>query len=234
MKNIKKVLLTTSLATLLTVSYPDFLKAASQEDINCLIETTKKTESIRKYPEGFEIKALRDEERIGDLEKNFYFSIYYYPQPGGRALVPKSYIVLDYITHDDDSLDIKQLILRDGYSSWPDGKLDSVSEDRIFEKEILFTYEEGEKSKTEMLRQVEDMFTKYYDLEDAKEKERLEKVFDKAVDLFKLKSKGSLSEEEKTMYKSLKTEIEELVMKGECFSKTRQQLEQEREERLRS
>jgi len=234
MKSVKKILLATSLATLLTLSCPDFSKAATQEDINYLIESAKKTESLRRYPEGFEIKALRDEEKIGNLEKNFYFSIYSYPQPDGQELVPKCYIVLDYITHDGDSLDIKQIILRDGYTGWPDGKVDSVSEDRIFEKEIVYTYEENGRSKTEVFREVEDMFTKGYDLEDVKEKERMEKIFDKAVDLFKLKSKGSLTEEENVKYKSLKTEIEDLVMQGEYVSKTKQQLQQEREERLRN
>lgn len=230
MKSIRKILLATSLATLLAVSCPSFSKAANQEDVNYLVEQAKKESTIKNSNEGEAIKALKDEERIGNLEKNLYFTIYH--SPNGE--VYKIFITLDYITHNGEDVDVKQFIMRDGYYEPLDGKPESAKQERVFEKEVTFTYEHEGKQVTAVLGQIENIFVKYYDMEDAKEKELVEKVYDKAIDMFKLKTKKTLTPEEQSKYKSLKQEIEGIVMDGEYLIKTRQQLEQEREERLRS
>ncbi|MDP2907908.1 MAG: hypothetical protein Q8O03_08270 [Nanoarchaeota archaeon] len=230
MKNIKKILLATSLATLLTVSCPSFSKAASPEDVNYLVEHAKRESTIKNSDEGEAIKTLRDEEKIGDLEKNLYFTIYH--NPNGE--VYKIFVTLDYMTHNGEDVDIKQFVIRDGYYGPLDGKPESAKQERVFEKEIIFTYEHEGKQVTAVMGQVEDIFVKYYNMGNNKEKELVEKVYDKAVDMFKLKTKKTLTIEEQSKYKILKQEIEDLVMSGEYFHKTRQQLEQEREQRLRS
>ncbi len=230
MKNIKKILTAIGLATILTVSYPSLSKAASQEDVNYLVEQAKKESTIKNSNEGEAIKALKDEEQIGDLEKNLYFTIYH--SPNGE--VYKIFVTLDYITHNGEDLDIKQFVIRDGYYGPLDGKPEAAKQERVFEKEIIFTYEHEGKYVTAVLGQVEDIFVKYYDMENSEEKELVEKVYDKAVEMFKLKTRKTLTSEEQLKYKSLKQEIEDIVMGGEYFSKTRQQLEQEREQRLKS
>lgn len=230
MKSIRKILLATSLATLLTVSYPSFSKAASPEDVNYLVEQAKKESTIKKSDEGETIKALKDEERIGNLEKNLYFTIYH--NPNGE--VYRIFITLDYMTHDGEDVDIKQFVIRDGYYGPLDGKPESAKQERVFEKEIIFTYEHEGKQVTAVMGQVENIFVKYYDMEDNKERELVEKVYDKAVEMFKIKTKKTLTLEEQSKYKSLKQEIEDIVMSGEYLIKTRQQLEQEREQRLKS
>lgn len=230
MKNIKKILTAIGLATILTVSYPSLSKAASQEDVNYLVEQAKKESTIKNSNEGEAIKALKDEEQIGDLEKNLYFTIY--QSPNGE--VYRIFITLDYMTHNGEDVDIKQFVIRDGYYEPLDGKPEAAKQERVFEKEIIFTYEHEGKYVTAVLGQVQDIFVKYYDMENSEEKELVEKVYDKTVDMFKLKTKKTLTHEEQSKYKSLKQEIEDIVMSGEYFSKTRQQLEQEREQRLRS
>lgn len=230
MKSIRKILVATSLATLLTVSCPSFSKAASPEDVNYLVEQTKKESTIKNSNEGESIKALRDEEKIGNLEKNLYFTIYH--SPNGE--VYRIFITLDYVTHNGEDVDIKQFVIRDGYYRPLDGKPESAKQERVFEKEIIFTYEHEGKQVTAVLGQVEDIFVKYYDMENSEERELVEKVYDKAIDMFKLKTKKTLTVEEQSKYKNLKQEIEDIVMSGEYFIKTRQQLEQEREQRLKS
>jgi hypothetical protein len=230
MKSIKKILLATSLATLLTVSYPSFSKAASPEDINQLVDLTKEEQTLKKTDEGESVKALKDEEKIGDLEKNLYFTIYH--NPNGE--VYRIFITLDYLTHNGEDVDIKQFVIRDGYYGPLDGKPEAAKQERVFEKEIIFTYEHEGKQVTAVLGQVEDIFVKYYDMENSEERALVEKVYDKAVDMFKLKTKKTLTLEEQSKYKSLKQEIEDIVMSGEYLIKTRQQLEQEREQRLKS
>ncbi|MDP2907215.1 MAG: hypothetical protein Q8O03_04710 [Nanoarchaeota archaeon] len=230
MKSIKKILLATSLATLLTVSCPSFSKAASPGDINQLVDLAKQEQILKKTDKGESIKALKDEEKIGNLEKNLYFTIYH--NPNGE--VYKIFVTLDYMTHNGEDVDIKQLVIRDGYYGPLDGKPESAKQERVFEKEITFTYEHEGKQVTAVLGQVEDIFVKYYNMENNKEKELVEKVYDKVIEMFKLKTKKALTPEEQLKYKSLKQEIEEIVMTGEYFNKTWQQLEQEREQRLKS
>ena len=226
MKNIKKVLLATGLTTMLALSCPDFSKAASQEDMDYLIETTKKTQSIRKYDEGFEIKALQDLEQVGDLEKNLFFSIYYYPDGKGSGIVPKIFITLNYITHNGDDLDIKQITICDGHLGQPlEGIPDYANHDRQFQKEVS---EDAEKR-----RLIMDIFIQNYNFDDKKENEYVRNIFDKAVEVFKLKTKGKLTSEEQSKYRSLKQEIEYLAMQNEYFNRTWEELGQEREKRLK-
>jgi len=226
MKRIKQAFLAATMATFLVCGSTSFTNAATKEDITSLIETTKKTEVLRVYPDGVRRKALQDRERIGDEEKNIYFGINYKPVGNGVEVVEEVLVIIDYIKHKGNKLDIKQLIIKDGYCN-PDGKPDVIQEKRAFETVVYFPYVDGNGvEQVKEMASVDAEFPVIYGLDKFKGKERINKVFDDAVELFKLKTKGTLTDTEKAKYQSLKQEIETLALKSKHLQKSREELEQ--------
>ncbi|MBM3199742.1 hypothetical protein FJZ53_02305, partial [Candidatus Woesearchaeota archaeon] len=144
MKPLKKIIFTAGLAATLALSAPSFTKAASPADINLLVDTAKNEQTLKKDDEGNLIKALKDEEKTGNLEKNLYFTIYH--NPNGE--VYRIFVTLDYITHNGEDVDVKQFIIRDGYEGPLDGKPEAAKQERVFIKEVTFTYEHEGKEVT--------------------------------------------------------------------------------------
>lgn len=225
MKRLKQVFLAASVATLLISGSIGFAKAATKEDISYLIKETKKTECIKEYEDGVRRKALSDREKIGDEEKNIYFGINY-REFQNEAYVKDVLIIIDYIKHEDNRLDIKQMVIKDGYGQ-PDGQPDVVKEARVFEtlEKVKYIDDDGVEKVGEVAL-VDDWFPLMYELEGSQEKERINKIFDKVVELFKLKIKKTPTPKEIKNYHSIKQEIEQLVLESEYLHKTRNELDQ--------
>lgn len=225
MKSIKKVAITATIAAFLVGGSASFTNAATKEDISCLIEETKKTEVLREYHNGTSRKALQDVERIGNEERNIYFGINY-REFQDKVFVEDVLVIIDYIKHEGDNLNIKHIAIRDGYGN-PDGEPDVVEESRIFERLEQFTYlDDDGTEKTGEVAIIDYWFPKIYDLNESQEKERINGIFDKAVEVFKLKIKETLTGLEKTQYKNLKQEIKDLVLKSEHLQKSKEELMQ--------
>lgn len=215
---------------------PNLIKAATQQDINYLISETKKTDYVREYQnEGFGIKALIDIEQVGNLEKQLFFSIYVPLKDEKTMPITRIFVTIDYIIHDGDQLDLKQIVIGDGGHSLPDGKPDDASEERVFEKEVTFTYKEDQGEEvTKSLNLIEDIFQKHYNLNNPSEKEKINQIFDYAIEIFKLKTKKELTDEDKTRYAHLKQDLEKLLFESEFFQKSKEDLETERKNRFKS
>lgn len=222
---VKKLLVAATMAAFLIGSSTSLIKAATKEDLSYLVEEAGKTEFIREYSDGVRRKALCDREMIGGEEKNIYFGINY-REFQNEIYVKDVLIIIDYIKHEGNCLDIKQMIVKDGYGQL-DGKPDAVQETRAFEKieQVIYIDDDGTE-KTEEVALVEDWFPLMYELEGSQEKERINKIFDKAIEFFKLKIKKTPTTEETKKCCNLKQEIEKLVLESEYLHKTRSELEQ--------
>lgn len=222
MKTLKKVLVAASLASLL-IGNP--INAATKEDINSLIKETQKTEILNISHQGVIRKSLVDMKRVGDNEKNIFFGINYWNFEDNQ-MIQDVLVILDYVKYDGNKLDIKHLAIKDGYGN-PDGKPDAIEESRVFEIEHIFDYEDenGIKKRVKM-REVESFSSNVtYSKEwDEKEKERIGKIYDKGIEIFKLKIKKTLTDGEKTQYQDLRSEIEELVLDSKLLQKSKQEL----------
>jgi len=222
MKIVKKVFVAASLASLL-ICNP--INAATKEDINSLIKETQKTEILNVSHQGVIRKSLIDLKRVGDKEKNIFFGINYWNFEDNQ-MIQDVLVILDYVTYDGNKLDIKHLVIKDGYGN-PDGKPDAIEESRVFETESLWEYndENGIKKQVKM-REVDNFFSNVtYSKEwDEKEKERIGKIYDKGIEIFKLKIKKTLTDGEKTQYQDLRSEIEELVLDSEHLKKSKEDL----------
>lgn len=224
MKRLKQVLLAATMATFLIGGSIGFAKAATKEDISYLIKETEKTECIREYDDGVRRKALSDREKVGDEEKNIYFGINY-REFQNETRVEDVLIIIDYIKHKGSNLDIKHLAIRDGYGN-PDGNPDAIEENRVFETEEFFEVNDNGVKEIIIMRSIDDSFPLITYLEGSQEEERINKIFDYAVEIFKLKTKETLTPTEKIKYQSLKKDIETLVLKSKHLQKSREELEQ--------
>lgn len=233
--NLKKNLTSLIVASSLLIT-PSVIKAATQQDVDYLVSETRKKEYVREYPnEGFGIKALVDTEQVGNLEKQLFFSIYVPLENEKNTPITRVFVTIDYITRDGNQFDLKQLVIGDGQYSLPDGKPDDASEERVFEEEVTFTYKDDQgKDVTKSLNRIEDMFQKHYDLNNPSEKEKIDQIFDYAIEIFKIKTKKEFTEEDKTKYENLKQDIEKLLFESEFFQKSKEDLETERKNRLKS
>ncbi len=198
--------------------------AASQKDVDFLVEAAKKTKAISrsligetkiKGPDGketikkdyLEIKALREEVDVGSHSRRIYFSVETYP---GYKEIGGVHIIIDYVTKKAYGVEeTRQLIISDNMYSFADGIPDRSSQDVVIKQgPRLIAWYNSE-----------------FDM-DGKDKDLIGRIYDVSIAMFKAKVQDK-------PYNELKDKIHEIIKDLDYFKKPLTEIQRDhKDERL--